>query len=350
MKVILDDISCKDDLYPFTATRSVVDIRIGIVTIRDKWKLLNHEIAVLSELKENEINPKEVKHIPANIIPSQKMADELLQNSDFNNSEITERTLRYPWQIFQNNEWAITEDFELITQQKTPQKISSTNNIIGNNIFIEEGAIVEYCILNASSGAIYIGKDAEVMEGSIIRGPAAICEGSKIKMGTKVYGATTIGPYCIAGGEIKNSLLLGYSNKSHDGYLGDSVIGEWCNLGAGTSNSNIKNTAGGVTVWNPQKQKYISVGTKCGLLMGDYSRSAINTSFNTGTVVGVACNIFYDGFPPRYIESFSWGDKNYELEKALQHIDNWKKLKQSSITENEKNILSEIYHQKNKNA
>ena len=188
------------------------------------------------------------------------------------------------------------------------------------------------------------------MEGCIIRGPFAMGEGSILKMGTKIYGATTLGPYCTVGGEIKNSIFFGYSNKSHDGYLGDSVIGEWCNLGAGTSNSNIKNTAGSVKIWNEFTTQYLHAGVKCGLLMGDYSRAAINTSFNTGSVVGIASNVFCNGFPPTFIKSFSWGNKNYEFEKALEHIENWKKLKGHLLSVEEKNILSDIYHQKNNNA
>ena len=184
------------------------------------------------------------------------------------------------------------------------------------------------------------------MEGCMIRGPFAMCEGSVLKMGAKVYGATTLGPYCIGAGEIKNSILFGYSNKAHDGYLGDSVIGEWCNLGAGTSNSNIKNTAGKIKICIDHKKEKISAGIKCGLLMGDYSRSAINTSFNTGTVVGVGCNVFSDEFPPTFIESFSWGNKKYQLEKALEHIDNWKKLKGHILSVEEKNILSAIHQKK----
>jgi len=347
---MLDDITCKEDFYPFTAIRSAADIRVGIITIREKWKLLGYDISLCSEIKESGIDLKNVKKIPANIIPSQKVLTDLLQSENFDSEELKQRTIQYPWHIFQNNHWAIKEDFELITKKRASKNISSTNKIIGNDVFLEEGAIIEHCILNASDGPIYIGKYAEVMEGSIIRGPFAMGEKSKLKMGTKVYAATTLGPYCIGGGEIKNSVLFGYSNKSHDGYLGDSVIGEWCNLGAGTSNSNIKNTAGDISVWNQSKQKYFSAGLKCGLIMGDYSRSAINTSFNTGTLVGIACNVFGNGFPPNFIEDFSWGNKNYELYKAIQHIDNWKKLKETSITESEKKILSNIYYQKNKHA
>ncbi len=345
MNIILDDITCKDDLYPFTLTRSAADIRLGILTTREKWEtILGKKIYTISEIAEEKIN-EEVKRIPANIIPQLKWLKEFKKNGV--NDQIK---IQYPWHIFQNNDTAIRNDFELITKKRKSKKLSSTNKIIGSDIFVEEGAKVEYSILNSSTGPIYIGKNAEVMEGCMIRGPFAMCEGSLLKMGTKIYGATTLGPYCIGAGEIKNSILFGYSNKAHDGYLGDSVIGEWCNLGGGTSNSNIKNTAGNLKVWNTGKNEFISAGLKCGLLMGDYSRSAINTSFNTGSVVGVASNIFCNGFPLTFIENFSWGDKNYELDKALEHINNWKKLKGHTLSSGEKKILTDIYHQKNKNA
>jgi UDP-N-acetylglucosamine diphosphorylase/glucosamine-1-phosphate N-acetyltransferase len=187
-----------------------------------------------------------------------------------------------------------------------------------------------------------------MLEGSLIRGPFSLGEGALVKMGAKIYGATTIGPYCLAGGEIKNSILFGYSNKAHDGYLGDSVIGEWCNLGAGTSNSNIKNTASEVNVWHFHTREYLKAGLKCGLLMGDYSRAAINTSFNTGTVVGVCANIFGEGMPPKFIPSFTWGNKGlslYEFEKALTDISNWKKLKNQVLTEEEITQLKHIFGQ-----
>jgi UDP-N-acetylglucosamine diphosphorylase/glucosamine-1-phosphate N-acetyltransferase len=185
------------------------------------------------------------------------------------------------------------------------------------------------------------------MEGAMIRGPFALCEGAVIKMGAKIYGATTIGPYSVAGGEIKNSIIFGYSNKAHDGYLGDSVIGEWCNLGAGTCNSNLKNSARDVKMWDENSQSYINAGLRCGLFMGDYSRSAINSSFNTGTIVGVCANVFGEGLLPRYIPDFSWGckDEKYVLNKAFRDIDNWKKLKGQSITEKEKQILKHIFTQ-----
>lgn len=256
------------------------------------------------------------------------------------------KRIQFPWNIFQYNDWAIRKDFEMITSGRRSQAISSTNQVISpENIFIEVGATVECSIINASTGPVYIGKNAVVMEGCIIRGPLALCEGAVLKMGAKVYGAVTAGPYCSAGGEIKNSVLFGYSNKAHDGYLGDSVIGEWCNLGAGTTNSNVKNTAGEVKMWNNAKKDFTGVGVKAGLIMGDYSRAAINTAFNTGTVVGVCCNIFSEGFPSKLVNNFTWGNEKYELVKALKDIDNWKKLKGRSITEEEKNILQQLYNQ-----
>jgi UDP-N-acetylglucosamine diphosphorylase/glucosamine-1-phosphate N-acetyltransferase len=212
-------------------------------------------------------------------------------------------------------------------------------------IFIEEGAVVEHCILNATGGPIYIGRNATVMEGSVIRGPFALGEGAVLKMGTTLYGATSIGPYCMAGGEIKNSIMMGYSNKAHFGYLGDAVIGEWCNLGAGTSNSNVKNSASDILMEIPGNGM-VNAGLKCGLMMGDYSRCAIHTSFNTATFVGIACNIFGEGLTPKHIPSFSWGYAGrYAFDKAIEHIQNWKKLKNQTITERETRILEHLYKQ-----
>jgi len=233
----------------------------------------------------------------------------------------------------------------LITKSRKSQKISATNKLIkANHIFIEKGAEVEHCYLNASDGPIYIGKTAVVMEGSMLRGPVAICDGAVVKMGSRIYGATTIGPACNVGGEIKNSVFFANSNKAHDGYIGDSVIGEWCNMGAGTSNSNIKNNASGVMLWTPNGA--MNVGLKCGVMMGDYSRTAINTSINTGTVIGVCCNVIGNGLTPKYIPSFSWssdGVERYDFEKALSDIENWKQLKKQSLSTNEKTILKYLF-------
>lgn len=340
MKVILDDISTKENLYPFTVTRSVADIRVGILTIREKWeKILNEKIPVSSETGEM-YNQGETVICSANAIPCGQNMNDLLSGKTG-----IAATLEYPWNIFQHNGKALREDFELICRGRISQDISPGNRLVSPaNIFIEEGAVVEASVLNASEGPIYIGKNALIMEGCLIRGPFAMCEGSVLKMGTRVYGATTLGPYCTAGGEIKNSVMFGYSNKAHDGYLGDSVIGEWCNLGAGTTNSNLKNTAGTVKVWANAKKEFVLAGVKCGLLMGDYCQSAINTSFNTGTVTGICCNIFAGRFPPKFIPDFSWGDQQYLLENALGNIDNWKRLKGKRITHEEIKILTDIYY------
>ena len=342
MNILLDDLPFNDSLYPFTAVKSMVHIRTGILTILEKWRLVSGKILVSSEkLTEN---TDSFKKIPANIIPSANFLKQLSKKPATIPSTEDCKKLEHPWQIFEYNDWAIRQDFEMVTHGRNSQAISSTNKIMGNeNIFVEAGATIKYSVLNAEDAPIYIGKNAEIQEGSLIRGPFALCEGSRVKMGAKIYGATTIGPYCLAGGEIKNSILFSYSNKSHDGYLGDSVIGEWCNLGAGTSNSNLKNTAGIVKVWSKEKNDFIDAGNKCGLLMGAYSRCAINTSFNTGTVTGISCNIFGNGFPSKFIKDFTWGNEKYIFEKAMSDINNWKKLKGLEITEEEIESLKNIY-------
>ena len=353
MNIFLDDTTVKANLFPFTATRHTADIRVGILTIREKWNYLirNQDDAdIISSL-----NTNIAAHLKldANLIPTKEWINDTF-NSDkdykhYDNQNIDPSSLKaieHPWSIFQLNAWALQQDFEMITAGRISQPISPTNQTIGGeNIFLEAGALVEHSILNASAGPIYIGKNAQVMEGCMIRGGFALCEGAILKMGSKVYGATTIGPYCTAGGEIKNSVMFGYSNKAHDGYLGDSVIGEWCNLGAGTTNSNVKNSAGEVKVWSNTAAAYLPVGLKCGVLMGDYSRAAINTSFNTGTVVGVCCNIFGAEFPPKFIPSFTWGKERYTFAKILDDINNWKRLKGQTITEQEKSILQNLYTQ-----
>jgi UDP-N-acetylglucosamine diphosphorylase/glucosamine-1-phosphate N-acetyltransferase len=339
-----------DHLFPFSQTRSVADIRIGILTIRQKWeKLLQQPVTVL---KNGEEPPADAIVFAANILPTAQFVQSIFTSAgepayepDYSQVKI----VQYPWHIFQWNDWALREDFQLMTRNRHSVPIPETVQVINSNqIFVEPGAVLQHCMLNASTGPIYIGPNAEIMEGSFIRGPFSLGEGAVVKMGAKIYGATTIGPYCAAGGEIKNSILFGYSNKAHDGYLGDSVIGEWCNLGAGTSNSNLKNTASEVNVWHYPSREYMRAGIKCGLLMGDYSRSAINTSFNTGTVVGICANIFGEGIPPKFIPSFTWGNKGlslYEFEKAVKDIGNWKKLKNQTLTEEEITQLKHIFGQ-----
>lgn len=349
MKIVLNDTAIKESLYPFGIINPVSSIRVGILTIKEKWEMITggtvFESAESFLDSVNDKNEKPDLLIGSNVLPAkswwQQQNGELLPTDN----DIIKR-INHPWQIFQLNDWAIRQDYDLIKAGRTSQPISSTNKTTApENIFIEEGAKVEHSIINASTGPVYIGKNAEVMEGCSIRGPFAMCEGAVLKMGAKVYGATTLGPYCMGGGEIKNSVLTGYSNKAHDGYLGDSVLGEWCNLGAGTSNSNIKNTAGTVKLWDNQTKTYLPAGIKAGLIMGDYSRAAINTSFNTGTVVGICCNVFGEGFPPKFISDFTWGKERYTFAKILEDINNWKQLKNQSITEKEINILKKLYNQ-----
>lgn len=351
-QVFLTEKEIKDHLFPFTLTRHAIDIRIGILTIREKWEAyLKQPVALIDE----QAKPAtDATIISGNIIPSRQFIHSLVKaDGQFSDSPAWDsvKLLQHPWNIFMWNDWALRQDFDLLTANRQSAPIPpGVQSVNPENIFIEDDAKISYCLINASTGPVYIGKHAEIMEGAMIRGPVALCERSVVKMGTRIYGATTIGPCSTVGGEIKNSVIFGYSNKGHDGYLGDSVIGEWCNLGAGTSNSNVKNNAGDIKIWDQQCQEYIVAGVKCGLIMGDYSRSAINTSFNTGTVVGVCVNVFGEGLTPKFIPSFTWGIKQpviYELSKALADIENWKKLKNVTLTEDNKTQLKRIFEKLN---
>ena len=348
-QVFLTDKEIKDNLFPFTLTRSAADIRIGILTIREKWSHYSgNQITVANDA---ETIPDNAAIFSANIVPSAEFVSSLVKDGNINDNPLWSfvKIIQYPWNIFMWNDWAIREDFKILTKgrhsETIPETVSVTN---ASEIFIEPGANLSHCMINASAGPVYIGKNANVQEGALLRGPLAICEGAVVKMGAKLYGATTIGPNSIVGGEIKNSVIFGYSNKAHDGYLGDSVIGEWCNLGAGTSNSNMKNNVSEVRMWNHAQKEMIPTGiTKCGLIMGDYSRSAINTSFNTGTMVGICANVFGGGTLPKFIPSFTWGSNvaRYEFEKAVSDIEKWKKLKGRNLDEKERTGLKLIFDQ-----
>ena len=345
----LEDVSCTHDLLPFTATRPVLDIRIGILTLREKWEQLIGPNNIL--VVQDAITPA----LPANILPTRALAARIreeMQRGPLSQASIDRiithgRLIRHPWHIFQHNAEALLEDFELLTFGRSSMPMPPTVVVTKpESVFIEAGARLEHCVLNASTGPIYIGRNVEIMEGSLIRGPFAAGEGSVVKMGTRIYGATTLGPQTTVGGEVKNVVFFGYSSKGHDGYLGDAVIGEWCNLGAGTSASNLKNNCGDIRVWRPGSGGWLSAGQKCGLMMGDFSRSAINTSFNSGTLVGVCCNIFGPGIPPKYIPDFSWGADGsirYEWDKALRDIANWKRLKGQSFTHTEQQVLKDLF-------
>lgn len=389
-KIIFTEEFCQpENLHPFTLTRQIQDIRVGILTIREKWEKMlglpsfDRKEDDYKDL-ERSVHPHEVLKgkgscfmIHGNILPTPKLikAVRLLKNGEFisakgnkgivfrfSKNEISYQfkikvtkgisfdddihLVEHPWDIFRLNDWAIRQDFILLTKKRKSAALPKSNKATGaENIFIEKGAKITHSIINASTGPVYIGRNAEVMEGSIIRGPLALCEGAVIKMGAKIYGATTIGPYSVAGGEIKNSVLFGYSNKAHDGYLGDAVVGEWCNMGAGTSNSNLKNSAGDIKVMTIKGE--VNAGIKCGVLMGDYSRTAINTSINTGTVIGVCANVFGNGLTPKHIPSFSWGSegiKRYEFDIAIKHIAAWKKLKSHAVSDGERTILHYIFN------
>lgn len=343
MNIYLDDSKCREALFPFTLTRHAALLRVGILTIKEKWeRLTGISIQLVTGQQANGFV------INANIIPTAQTVDMILKAAAdriavMNTDQV--KILQHPWQIYQYNDWAIREDFRLITAGRASLTLSDTNKLIGplSQIFIDEGAAIEHSILNAGTGPVYIGKNAVVMEGNMIRGPFALCDNASLKMGSKIYGGTTIGPYCVAAGEIKNSVLTGYSNKAHDGYLGDSVLGEWCNLGAGTSNSNVKNTGGNVHYELHNGMEAISAGNKAGLIMGDYSRAAVNTTFNTGTVVGVSCNIFGDVSARKYIDHFCWGNERYIFDKAIRDIAIWKQMKKEDITDGEISMLRKIY-------
>lgn len=350
-QLFLTDEEVRENLFPFSLIRSVADLRIGILTIREKWeRYLGRSVSILADA---DTPPDDAMIFSSNILPSAEFigklnvdAGALAATPDYDLVKI----VQFPWHICSWNDWAIRQDFKLITAGRQSAPVPTSVTIIGDGeLFIEEGARLSHCMINLSTGPVYIGANTVIMEGTQIRGSFALCEGSVVKMGSRIYGATTIGPYCVAGGEIKNSVMLGYSNKAHDGYMGDSVIGEWCNWGAGTSNSNLKNNAGEVKVWNPFIKDYLPAGKKCGLLMGDYSQCAINTSFNTGTVTGICSNVFGTvGLTPKYIPSFTWGTQpltRYEFDKAIVNIRNWKMLKDNDISEAEIQTLRHIFDQ-----
>ncbi len=357
MNYILFDGNVRNALLPFTFTRPVADIRIGILTIREKWeKYLGSTTTTLTEEYLSEKYPmvemEENVMINASFLPNDILSemvsnlevnqaifkgDEIIafhttenqEEVDFDTYEILEYdqdclTVEHTWDIFSKNDAAIREDFELLTENRKSQPIPKSVNVIGHeNIFIEEGAKLEFVTLNASTGPIYIGANSEIMEGSVIRGPFALCEFGRVKLASKVYGATTVGPHSVIGGEVNNSVLFGYSNKGHDGFLGNSVLGEWCNIGADSNNSNLKNNYEEVKLWSYETENFAKTGLQfCGLMMGDHSKCGINTMFNTGTVVGVSTNIFGPGFPRNFVPSFSWGGASgfttYITKKAFE--------------------------------
>ena len=388
MNFILFDGSVRNSLLPFTFTRPVADIRIGILSIREKWeKYLGYTTTTITEeyleVKYPMVELEENVLINASYLPTKSLVEQVRNLSEnqaiFKGEEViaffasdTQEDvdftlykqiecsgdvlqLKNTWDIFSLNDKAIKADYDLITQGRTSAPIPEGVHAINKeNIFIEEGATISFSSLNASTGPIYIGKDSEIMEGCLVRGPFALCEHSVLKMGAKVYGATTLGPYCKVGGEVNNSVLFGFSSKGHEGFLGNSVLGEWCNVGADTNTSNLKNNYAEVKLWDYHKERFTNTGLQfCGLMMGDHSKCGINTMFNTGTVIGVSANIFGSGFPRNFIPSFSWGGAagftTYQLNKVIEVAKVVMKRRELEWSEIDEKILQHVFDETAKN-
>ncbi len=385
MAIILFDGEERIDLLPLTYTRPIAEIRIGILTIKEKWAhYFKDDIGYLTEdylQKKYPYIAGDVQlFVRGNVCPNSILVDAILsleenkgisqggkliafkgtktqfeEAGEIDNIFVGDLLfVNYPWDIFSNNGDAIQYDFDRLTDGRTSQFLSDTNTVLGpENVFVEEGAKVECAIINATKGPVYIGKDAEIMEGSIVRGPLALCDHATLKLGTKIYGPTTVGPHSKVGGEVNNSVILGYSNKGHDGFIGNSVIGEWCNIGADSNNSNLKNNYAEVRLWSYRAERYIPTGLQfCGLIMGDHSKCGINTMFNTGTVVGVNANIYGAGFPRNFVPSFAWGSaagmKEYKTNKAYEVAEVVMKRRGLSFNDVEKEILDEIFERSSK--
>jgi UDP-N-acetylglucosamine diphosphorylase/glucosamine-1-phosphate N-acetyltransferase len=352
MKIVLHDNGLHNRFAPLTLTRPLGNLRIGILTNDERWKkyIPNAEIGYQTETflaPQFGIIEFPDLIVNAQVIPNEEVVQACVSLSDgqclmIENTWIAKRgedpkeTVNYAgvapiivhqrWDLFLKNDVAIEGDISLVTRDRMSQPISASNTIIGDKdkVFIEEGAQVEASVLNTTGGSIYIGKSAEIMEGSLVRGPFALGEHAALKMGAKIYGATTVGPHCKVGGEVSNSIFYGYSNKGHDGFVGNSLIGEWCNLGADTNTSNLKNNYGKVSTYSYENAEEIPTDVQfMGLTMGDHSKCGINTMFNTASVIGVSVNLFGAGFPAKFVPSFSWGGEEgivpYRIEKAIEY-------------------------------
>jgi UDP-N-acetylglucosamine diphosphorylase/glucosamine-1-phosphate N-acetyltransferase len=383
MQFVLVDLPDLVHFYPFSLTRSLTEIRVGIFTIKERWEThLNSECQVFTSpylqslyaspfldnedavmyinstclpdvaiknailnLKEGEsLLDKDGKWIASN--SKERAIGKILLGDPNLKTTIPAKFIKNPIHLLQIHAAMIQLDFNQVIANQTSIVVDASNRLIcPENIFIAEGASLSGVSLNATEGPIYIGKNAMLMEGAAIRGPFVLGEKSVVKMNACIYGATSVGPFCTIGGEIKNSILMGYSNKAHEGYLGDSIIGQWCNLGAGTSNSNVKNTAGPIEIWNQYQKSWDTIGNKMGMLVGDYTRFAIQSSINTGSYIGASANIYGNGLLPKMIPNFSWGiTKGYILEKAIEDIQNWKKMKGFQISDAEKEVLTALFH------
>lgn len=382
MNYILFDGTVRKALLPLTFTKPVADLRIGILTIREKWETyLGFATTTITEdYLEEKFPMVEMSQnimINASFLPTKDLAEQISSLTEneaiFKNDELiafftTEAQdevdfdkykqiefnqnvlqIKNTWDLFSLNDAALKADFNLITEGRKSQPIPKNVQYINKeNIFIEEGAEICFSVLNAKDGPIYIGKNALIMEGCFIRGSFAMGEHSVLKMGTKIYGATTLGSYCKVGGEVKNAILSGYSSKGHDGFLGNSVLGEWCNIGADSNNSNLKNNYSQVRLWNYETENFAKTGLQfCGLIMGDHSKCAINTMFNTGTVVGVSANIYGSNFPRNFIPSFSWGGaagfSTYQINKAKETAKLVMKRRALEFDDVEQRILEKVF-------
>ncbi|MEO3406096.1 putative sugar nucleotidyl transferase [Mucilaginibacter sp. CAU 1740] len=387
MAIILFDDNAHHSLLPLTYTRPVADLRIGIMTIAEKWaKYLNSEYSfhTLDYLQAKFPVKIEADNIFINgsVCPDEGLLEaidklQVGQALKYNELLIAVRlnetdakafnyqaefgdlvaytnlfvALKYPEDIFRKNDIELRKDFKLLTNGRASAAVSTTNTIIGNDFFAEEGAVAECSTFNTTNGPIYLSANTEVWEGTHIRGPFAICEHSQVKMGTKIYGATTVGPYSRVGGEINNAVIWGYSSKGHEGYLGNSVMGEWCNIGADSNNSNLKNNYAEVKLWDYTTTRFRKTGLQfCGLIMADHAKCGINTMFNTGTVVGVSANVFGAGFPNNFVPDFSWGGAQgfevYAFNKMLETTQRvFDRREHRAFNEVEQNLLKAVFEQ-----
>lgn len=390
VNLILFDSDARNHLLPLTATRPMGELRLGMLTLREKWERhLRASVSYITQEYLQEKYPIRVEAenliINAGILPNETlcrrieqmdMNEALLSNGELVAARLDEAQfealiedeevrelqgqeldktipltqLTRLWELTRMNQQAIADDFELLTRGRKSQAVSATNQVLNPGaVFLEEGVKMECCILNATNGPIYIGRDANVMEGCILRGPLAIGAEAIVKMGTRIYGPTTIGPGCRAGGEISRSIMLANSNKAHDGYLGDSVLGEWCNIGADTNTSNLKNNYSEVKLWNYEAERFVNTGLQfCGLVMGDHAKCGINTMFNTGTVVGVFANVFGAGYPRNFVPDFAWGGvesgyRTYRFSDACETAERVMERRNIVFNELEKAILYHIY-------
>jgi UDP-N-acetylglucosamine diphosphorylase/glucosamine-1-phosphate N-acetyltransferase len=384
VNLILFDDASRENLLPLTFTRPVAELRVGIVTLREKWeKALGVSgswltIEYLAKKFPLQLESDNI-FINASVIADEKIIQAIeslktevmlvsgdkvlayrsnkplfsdtgasknqLHKIEYNHSFLC---INNTWDLFTLNELVLRADFHRITAGRKSKQLNSTNRILGTELFVEEGVKCECAVINTQTGPVYLGKDSEIMEGAVIRGPLALGEHATLKMGAKIYGATTIGPHCKVGGEIHNSVFMGYSSKAHDGFLGNAVIGEWCNLGADSNNSNLKNNYAKVKLWSYPDERFIDTDLQfCGLIMGDHSKCSINTMFNTGTVVGVSANIFGPGFPRNFVPSFSWGGSGgyvvYKPEKALETAAIAMKRRDIRLSDEDKLIFYHIF-------